>query len=67
MLGTVVAVSAQSGTATATARVALMVRAATTARVALTFDDLPAHGPVPPGLTRVDIADRIVEALRSRT
>jgi peptidoglycan/xylan/chitin deacetylase (PgdA/CDA1 family) len=34
------------------------------ARVALTFDDLPTHGPLPPGMTRADIATRIIEALR---
>lgn len=34
--------------------------------VALTFDDLPAHGPLPPGLSRVEIAKSIIEALRSR-
>ncbi len=51
MLGSVVALSAQSRT--------------DAARVALTFDDLPAHGPLPPGLTRVDIATRIIDALRS--
>jgi peptidoglycan/xylan/chitin deacetylase (PgdA/CDA1 family) len=34
--------------------------------VALTFDDLPAHGPLPPGLNRVEIAKSIIEALRSR-
>jgi peptidoglycan/xylan/chitin deacetylase (PgdA/CDA1 family) len=35
-------------------------------RVALTFDDLPAHGPVPAGLTRLEIARLIVDALRAR-
>jgi peptidoglycan/xylan/chitin deacetylase (PgdA/CDA1 family) len=34
-------------------------------RVALTFDDLPVHGPLPRGLSRVDIARRIVETLDS--
>jgi peptidoglycan/xylan/chitin deacetylase (PgdA/CDA1 family) len=32
--------------------------------VALTFDDLPSHGPLPPGVTRVDIAKSILESLR---
>lgn len=32
--------------------------------VALTFDDLPAHGPLPPGETRLGIARRIIAALR---
>ena len=35
-------------------------------RVALTFDDLPAHGPLPPGMTRVDVARSIVAALQAR-
>jgi peptidoglycan/xylan/chitin deacetylase (PgdA/CDA1 family) len=34
-----------------------------TATVALTFDDLPVHGPVPPGKTRSDIARSILAAL----
>jgi peptidoglycan/xylan/chitin deacetylase (PgdA/CDA1 family) len=34
------------------------------AQVALTFDDLPAHGPLPPELTRVDIVKSIIAALR---
>ena len=33
--------------------------------VALTFDDLPAHGPLAAGLTRVDIASSIVRALQT--
>ena len=33
-------------------------------RVALTFDDLPAHGPVPTGLTRLDIAKSIIGTLQ---
>jgi len=36
------------------------------ALVALTFDDLPAHGPLPPGMTRVDVANSIIAALRAR-
>lgn len=39
--------------------------APTSARVALTFDDLPSHGPLPPGVTRVDIAKSIIAALQS--
>src|SRR5262249_35371156 len=38
----------------------------TSARVALTFDDLPAHGPLPVGYTRVSIARGILAALRQR-
>lgn len=33
-------------------------------RLAFTFDDLPAHGPLPPGETRLEIAEKIVAALR---
>ena len=32
--------------------------------VALTFDDLPAHGPLPNGLTRADTAKSIIKALQ---
>ena len=35
------------------------------AKVALTFDDLPVHGPLPPGLTRRDIARSILAALQA--
>jgi lysophospholipase L1-like esterase/peptidoglycan/xylan/chitin deacetylase (PgdA/CDA1 family) len=34
-------------------------------RLALTFDDLPVHGPLPPGETRVRIARAIVSALQT--
>ena len=34
------------------------------ARVALTFDDLPSHGPLPPGMTRVEVASSIIQTLR---
>jgi peptidoglycan/xylan/chitin deacetylase (PgdA/CDA1 family) len=33
--------------------------------VALTFDDLPSHGPLPSRLTRVDIAQSIIQALQA--
>ena len=33
--------------------------------VALTFDDLPVHGPLPPGMTRDDIAKSLLTALRT--
>jgi peptidoglycan/xylan/chitin deacetylase (PgdA/CDA1 family) len=33
-------------------------------KVALTFDDLPSHGPLPPGMTRVDVAKSIVATLQ---
>jgi len=35
------------------------------AEVALTFDDLPVHGPLVPGLTRMDIAKSIIQALQA--
>jgi peptidoglycan/xylan/chitin deacetylase (PgdA/CDA1 family) len=31
--------------------------------MALTFDDLPVHGPLPPGVTRVQVAQSIVDTL----
>jgi peptidoglycan-N-acetylglucosamine deacetylase len=34
-------------------------------KVALTFDDLPAHGDIPRGLTRVEMARRILAALKA--
>jgi lysophospholipase L1-like esterase len=33
-------------------------------KIALTFDDLPAHGPLPPDETRLEIASKILAALR---
>jgi peptidoglycan/xylan/chitin deacetylase (PgdA/CDA1 family) len=33
-------------------------------RMALTFDDLPVHGSLPPGLSRSDVARSILDALR---
>jgi peptidoglycan/xylan/chitin deacetylase (PgdA/CDA1 family) len=33
-------------------------------QMAITFDDLPAHGPLPPGESRTDVATKILEALR---
>lgn len=33
-------------------------------QVALTFDDLPSHGPLPPGLTRRDVAKSVITTLR---
>ena len=32
-------------------------------QLAITFDDLPAHGPLPPGETRTDIATKILKAM----
>src|SRR6185369_13497010 len=34
-------------------------------KVALTFDDLPVHGPLPPGTTRADVARSIVATLKA--
>ena len=33
-------------------------------KLAITFDDLPAHGPLPPGVTRIDVIDKIAAALK---
>ena len=33
-------------------------------KLAITFDDLPAHGSLPPGKTRLEVATKIVAALR---
>ena len=33
-------------------------------RIAFTFDDLPAHGSLPPGATRMEVATKIIAALR---
>jgi peptidoglycan/xylan/chitin deacetylase (PgdA/CDA1 family) len=33
-------------------------------RVAFTFDDLPAHGPLPPGETRMAVAARVLKTLK---
>ena len=38
---------------------------ATTHEVALTFDDLPVHGSLPPGMARLDIADSIIHSLQA--
>ena len=35
-------------------------------RVAITVDDLPVHSELPPGVTRADVATRMVEVLRAR-
>ena len=39
--------------------------AGATPAIALTFDDLPVHGPMPPGMTRVDIANSIIQSLQA--
>jgi peptidoglycan/xylan/chitin deacetylase (PgdA/CDA1 family) len=33
-------------------------------KMAITFDDLPAHGPLPPGGTRMEVISKIIAALR---
>lgn len=33
-------------------------------QVAITFDDLPAHGPLPPGETRIEVAHQVIRALQ---
>ena len=38
--------------------------AAADPQMAITFDDLPAHGALPPGETRVAVASKIIAALR---
>ena len=40
-------------------------KAAPHTKVALTFDDLPVHGPLPPGVTRSDVARSIVATLKA--
>jgi peptidoglycan/xylan/chitin deacetylase (PgdA/CDA1 family) len=37
---------------------------ATAQQLAITWDDLPAHGPLPPGETRVEIAQKIIDAMQ---
>lgn len=34
-------------------------------QIAFTFDDLPAHGSLPPGETRIDLASKIIAAMRN--
>ena len=50
--------------ALAAALFALAVPANAGPKIAITFDDLPAHGDLPPGTTRVDAAKAIVAALQ---
>jgi len=39
---------------------------ATGTELAITIDDLPTHGPLPPGITRLAVANQIIEVLRRR-
>jgi peptidoglycan/xylan/chitin deacetylase (PgdA/CDA1 family) len=32
-------------------------------QIAITFDDLPAHGPLPAGETRIEVANKVIRAL----
>lgn len=34
-------------------------------QIAITFDDLPVHGPLPPGETRLEVAHQIIQALKA--
>lgn len=34
-------------------------------QIAITFDDLPAHGPLPPHETRLQVANRVIRALKA--
>jgi peptidoglycan-N-acetylglucosamine deacetylase len=36
-----------------------------TRQIAITFDDLPVHGPLPPGETRLEVARRVIRALKA--
>ncbi len=36
----------------------------TSPKIAITFDDLPAHSVLPPGVTRLDVATKIIASLR---
>jgi peptidoglycan/xylan/chitin deacetylase (PgdA/CDA1 family) len=37
----------------------------TAQQLAFTWDDLPAHGPLPPGVTRVEIARQLIDAMKT--
>jgi peptidoglycan/xylan/chitin deacetylase (PgdA/CDA1 family) len=43
---------------------AVAVAGAGAQQIAFTFDDLPAHGPLPPHETRMDVANKVIEALK---
>ena len=55
----------RGGNAAATADVPPAANRDGTPTIALTFDDLPAHGPLPPGNTRLQVVDAIIAALRA--
>jgi peptidoglycan-N-acetylglucosamine deacetylase len=41
-----------------------MAASAGAQQIAFTFDDLPAHGPLPPGETRIEVANKVIRALK---
>lgn len=41
-----------------------LVSSARAQQIAVTFDDLPAHGPLPPGETRLQVAQQVIRALQ---
>ena len=43
--------------------IAGLLSTASAQRIAITFDDLPAHGPLPPKVSRLDVAKQVIEAL----
>lgn len=51
--------------ATAESRTAQAGESTARPQIALTFDDMPAHGPLPIGEMRLDIANRIIAALNA--
>jgi peptidoglycan-N-acetylglucosamine deacetylase len=44
----------------------LCATAASAQQMAITFDDLPAHGPLPPGVSRLDVANSILATLSAQ-
>lgn len=44
--------------------ISLLARSATAQQMAITFDDLPAHSALPPGVTRLEIAQKIIAGLK---
>ena len=58
--------SRKAALAALAATLALAAPGAAPAReIAITFDDLPAHSDLPPGVTRVRVAQRIIDALKA--
>jgi len=56
--------SATRGRCLASAMLALAAQLAWGQQMAITFDDLPAHGPKPAGMTRLEIAQSILATLK---